>query len=82
MGKIFGISDLPVSTIMTPFEPIVEFKNPYKETKSKTTSKIEQSKDVFLPENTGIRSNPIISMRNGFGKLMKHFQRKNIKGIL
>ena len=23
MGKIFGISDLPVSTIMSPFEPIV-----------------------------------------------------------
>ena len=22
MGKIFGISDLPVSTIMTPFEPV------------------------------------------------------------
>ena len=22
MGKVFGISDLPVSTIMSPFEPI------------------------------------------------------------
>jgi hypothetical protein len=28
MGKIFGISDLPVSTIMTPFESIIVPKNP------------------------------------------------------
>ena len=80
MGKIFGISDLPVSTIMTPFEPIVEFKNPNAGTKK--TSKIEPSKDVFLPENVRVESNPFIRMGNGFGKLMKHFQRKNLNGIL
>ena len=31
MGKIFGISDLPVSTIMTPFEPIIVHKDPTSE---------------------------------------------------
>lgn len=76
MGKIFGISDLPVSTIMTPFEPIVEFKNPHAGTKNKKPSRIELSKDVFLPENTIVKSNPFIRMRNGFGKLMKHFSGK------
>ena len=31
MGKIFGISDLPVSTIMTPFEPVYKAPEKYYE---------------------------------------------------
>jgi hypothetical protein len=74
MGKIFGISDLPVSTIMTPFEPVVEFKN--HKIEAEKPSKIESSRDVFLPEIRVVKSNPFIRMRNGFGKLMKHFSKK------
>ena len=31
MGKIFGISDLPISTIMSPFDPIIDFHNPFED---------------------------------------------------
>ena len=79
MGKIFGISDLPASTIMTPFEPIViapkqtsSGRNIIK--KSKKNGIVE---DKFISQNV-IKSNPVIKMRNGFGKLMKHFS-KSIK---
>ena len=76
MGKIFGIADLPISTIMTPFESVIEFKNPAKLIKKEKVSKIEASRDIFLPENNDIRLNSFIRMRNGIGKLMKHFSKK------
>ncbi len=77
MGKIFGISDLPVSTIMTPFEPVIVFKNPYeKESIAKLYSKRNLKQDTFVSKNAKIHSNPFVRMRNGFGKLMKHFSKK------
>ena len=83
MGKIFGISDLPVSTPMTPFEPIVVPKNPNLEAIEKATeiaNKYAITEDRFIPKaSTKARIPKFIDMRNGFGKLMKHFSKKLIK---
>ena len=77
MGKIFGISDLPVSTIMTPFEPSFEFKNPNQTSEKTLSTKFATEVDTFVSQKGAkIKSNPFISMRNGFGKLMKHFSKK------
>ena len=80
MGKIFGIADLPVSTIMTPFEPIVIPPDPTLEmirTAEQTAKKYAITEDKFVPkELTRARSPKFLDMRNGFGKLMKHFSKK------
>lgn len=80
MGKIFGIADLPVSTIMTPFEPMMDFAYP-KETDYQTalrnqSKKFEDRTDKFISKTSTTKPNSFIKMRNGFGKLMKHFSRK------
>lgn len=69
MGKVFGISDLPVSTIMSPFKP-TELLTP-KFTYIRTP-KNELSKDTFVSNERTYYSNAILKMRNGFGKLMSH----------
>ena len=75
MGKIFGIADLPVSTIMTPFEPIVVPPNPSLK-EIKIAKKYELTEDRFIPKNlTKARIPKFLDMRNGFGKLMKHFSK-------
>ena len=78
MGKIFGIADLPVSTIMTPFEPI-QIPEPMLDeldyVRKKSGAKFENYSDTFVPRTRKIISNPVISMRNGFGKLMSHFSK-------
>lgn len=80
MGKIFGISDLPVSTIMTPFEPMIDFTYP-KETDYQTalrnqSKKFENQTDKFVSKTSIPKSNSFIKMRNGIGKLMRHFSGK------
>ena len=76
MGKIFGISDLPVSTIMTPFNPIIlqpkvqEIKNTEKLAKKQCIMQ-----DKFISQKfTKVRK--FTDMKNGFGKLMSHFSKK------
>lgn len=80
MGRIFGISDLPVSTIMTPFEPVVVPEDPaLKDIRkaAKIAKEMEITEDRFIPkELTSARMPKFIDMRNGFGKLMKHFSKK------
>ena len=62
MGKIFGISDLPVSTIMTPFEHIKLAKQyPTKILNSQNLA------DRFVSSNKKNVTN------NGIGKLIAHF---------
>ena len=77
MGKIFGIADLPVSTIMTPFEPIVVPQDPLLkeiEFAEKIAKRYELTEDRFIPkELTKARIPKFLDMRNGFGTLMKHF---------
>ena len=80
MGKIFGIADLPVSTIMTPFEPIVVPRDPLLkdiEEATRIAKKMEITEDKFIPkELTRARTPKFLEMRNGFGKLMKYFSGK------
>lgn len=76
MGRIFGISDLPVSTIMTPFEPIEvpKLNNKTVNSTHRATKKLVSS-DKFISKSRNSKSNAFIKMRNGFGKLMKHFSK-------
>lgn len=80
MGKIFGISDLPVSTIMTPFEPISipqSLMSKEANIAAKTAKELEITQDRFMPKAlTKARSPKFLDMRNGIGKLMKHFSKK------
>lgn len=80
MGKIFGIADLPVSTIITPFEPIVIPPDPALkeiELATKIAKKYEITEDRFTPKGlTRAKSPRFLDMKNGFGKLMKHFSKK------
>lgn len=70
MGKIFGISDNPVSTIGSVIKPFrLEVPN---------ISCVELPKnaiicDKFVAKENKPVSNPFIKMRNGIGRLMKHF---------
>ena len=72
MGKIFGISDLPVSTIMSPFEPIV-IKAPVCRAVEKVADGRVDNK--FLTKNVKNVSNHVLKMRYGIGKLLKHFSK-------
>ena len=71
MGKIFGISDLPVSTIHsaikgTRFEPIQ---------RTVTSLPKEQMADKFVAKTKTPVSNAFVKMRNGIGRLMNHFSK-------
>lgn len=70
MGKIFGISDNPVSTINSALTPL-RIKPPkqfYTELPKNTNTA-----DKFVSKERQAASNPFVKMRNGFGKLMAHF---------
>ena len=73
MGKIFGISDLPVSTIMTPFEPVDI--SPKMSEIIQPTQFIQEA-DEFVPKTSKAKTKSFIRMRNGWGKLMKSFSKK------
>lgn len=78
MGKIFGISDLPVSTIMTPFEPISVPQPPKNEVKPLYDN--SQKPDVFVSkELPAKKTKSFLNMRNGIGRLMKSFSKKLVK---
>ena len=88
MGSIFGISDLPVSTITTAVQigggmdvpAPVEFKEVPNGIKPVLERTPDSDKFVSKQVAHG-SSNPVVKMRNGFGKLMKHFSKvpKKIK---
>lgn len=74
MGKIFGISDNPVSTIESALRGTrLEVPKSYFRYISKNTDQT----DKFISKDKPVISNPIIKMRNGFGKLMSHFSKTN-----
>ena len=82
MGVIFGISDLPVSTIGKTLQVGGGINIPQPEymivPDPKSGSKLERTPmaDNFLYKKSKVNySYPIIKMRNGFGKLMKHFSK-------
>ena len=79
MGEIFGISDLPVSTPMTPFEEIRVPEDPRKrdlEEAIQNAKKIGDKPDYAVLSNVPKRNKSIINWRYGFGKLMKHYSKK------
>lgn len=70
MGKIFGISDNPVSTIGSAIKPLrIDVPKFYCVELPKNTNMC----DKFVAKEKKHVSNPFIKMRNGFGKLMAHF---------
>ena len=82
MGEYFGISDLPVSTPMTPFQPIEVPEDPRKldlEIALRNAKKVGEQPDVAVLPRTAKKTKSIINMRFGFGKLMKHFSKKVVK---
>ena len=84
MGVIFGISDLPVSTIGSVIRIGGEVQVPqtvYREIGNNIPN-LERSPqtDKFVSKKISCCcSNPVIKMRNGFGKLMSHFSKATIK---
>lgn len=71
MGKIFGISDNPVSTISSAITRVEVPKCP-------VSQKLLQKNDIgdkFVSKEVIKKSNPYIKMRNGIGKLMSHFSK-------
>jgi len=80
MSSIFGISDLPVETIgdvvqvtrssIVPAPDSAEI--PQFSSGKKPHLPKQLTKDTYRAVN---KSNPFIKMRNGFGKLMKHFSK-------
>ena len=71
MGQIFGISDLPASTIMTPFEPV--YKTPNAKLIGEITSpkyfgKNLLQKDIFVSKSN---TNVIMKLRKNIMKMLK-----------
>lgn len=77
MGKIFGISNLPVSTIESALDG--RYYKPIKRVAKSVNTGFSDSVDTFVSKDKKEISNPIIKMRNGFGKLMSHFSKPKSK---
>ena len=84
MGSILGIADLPVSIIGTTVQigggmdvPKPEYVESASVSKFVAKNTLETDKFVSK-EKVAKGSNPVLKMRNGIGKLMKHFS-KTIK---
>lgn len=79
MGKIFGLSDLPVETIGEVISPCRKSLVP-KPVVTDVGRIIPQKPEGFysttaLPQKISKPSNPVIKMRHGIGKLMSHFSK-------
>lgn len=75
MGKIFGISNNPVSTIDSALQPLRLTPPPaYRVKMSRPKRFVPKSEQVVDRAN---EANYFIKMRNGFGKLMSHFSKVN-----
>ena len=76
MGKIFGISNNPVSTIDSALRPL-SLKPPVRNIKIVNI----HGKDTAIRSEQLIdranEANYFIKMRNGIGKLMSHFSKSN-----
>ena len=80
-SRIFGLCENPVSTIDKAIRiggefvvPTPVFKELPKVNQSVRMANFKES-DVFVSDKKNVTSNPILKMRNGFGKLMKHFSK-------
>lgn len=78
MGKIFGISDNPVSTISSALKTTASVEPP-KIFPTKVLKNIDTS-DKFISIEKTNTSNAFVKMRNGIGRLMSHFSKSgNLK---
>ncbi len=75
MGKIFGICDLPVSTIHSALNPVV-----MKRPKQVVTNLQNNNADTFVVKEKIEKSNFFVKMRNGIGRLMPHFSKTKKSG--
>ena len=75
MGKIFGISDNPVSTIGTVIKPLI-----YRKPAINVTNlpKNQNMRDEFVTHEKLNKSNMFVKMRNGIGKLLPHFSKARL----
>lgn len=73
MGKIFGLSDLPVSTIMTPFEP-VKFINVQR---TIPNGNFSQEVDLYVSKKN-VTQKPFFELKNFARRLMPSFSK--VKG--
>jgi hypothetical protein len=74
MGKIFGISNLPVSTI----ESALKVQDTVPKPIVRTVATKQNLADCFTPvacTKKAEKSNPFLKMRNGIGRLMSHFSK-------
>ena len=68
MGKIFGISDLPVTTFMTPFEPIYKAPEKYGQKSFTNTTANQAQRNI-----SGVKSSkPLQSLKRTITKVIKH----------
>ncbi len=74
MGKIFGISDNPVSTIESAIRPLT-YKKPVVSVKPVNTFTTQS--DKFVSKERSEKPNAFVKMRNGIGRLMSHFSKHN-----
>ena len=72
MGKIFGISNLPISTLDSTLKHSNEITPPNFKVINTIINKDINPKKI----NNKQTSNFFIKLRNGFGKLMSHFSKK------
>jgi hypothetical protein len=82
MGKIFGISNLPVSHFMSPFEAN-SIKTVYNDVPRNVANKTQAMHNAMPVDSVNLStkvpstsSNPVIKMRNGIGKLMNSIHSK------
>lgn len=76
MGKIFGISNNPVSTIDAALRP-VSLNPPVRNIKIINIHSKDRAVMTEQVINRANEANYFIKMRNGFGKLMSHFSKVN-----
>jgi len=74
MGKIFGISDLPVSTI----DKALRSSQVYRPVERNVIKKVSYQSDEFVKKTTKQAPKSFVAMRNGIGKLMSHFSKKKL----
>ena len=75
MGKIFGISDLPVSTL----DKAIQSSHVYQTIERKVVREVPYQTDKFVGQTSKKSSKTFVAMRNGIGKLMSHFSKKSVK---
>ena len=76
MGKIFGISDNPVSTMESALRGMYTVTPP-----KQVGIKVQPTVFKTVPVKQAVvnKSNPFVKMRNGFGKLLSHFSKVKVK---